>query len=281
MSEITEHQAAVDESTVQEPSLQEEEVKKEPVEGDNTAEPENGSTDEEKTVRTVDELEEDIKRFQQRIKRQTAANKAMQERYEALMKEKEKQQVNSKTTTNIDALPEFYDFEGSAEEYKELVDNYVNQQVEKSLQDQEAKRKEEFAQQESSEMQKKFAQAEVAFRKQNPDYDDKANELATVLDDLSNIGLDTTLLRQLIVSHDNAPQIVHKLGSDTSKVEYMAGLDPIKMMLEFVKIEGGGSKTKDNVKQLPTPIKPTSGNGSTKSIDDMSGKELLKRYNIK
>lgn len=268
-------------TSTQEPSAPAAEAKQTVEEGDSKAAPKEAEKAEdakegegEQPKPELTEAEKIRQQMQKRIDRQTAANKAQQERTRQL--EQELETLRAKAPKADDA-PKQDDFDSYEEweqarikhEAKKLADEQIREAKEQELKQVQERR--------AAEVRKEFDAKETAFRTATPDYDVVAKDAVDTMMELANAGSDISTLRSMVMQFDNPPEMIYQLGKDTSLIEALVGMEPLKAMKELVKLESAlASAAKEQPKQAPAPIKPTNGKGGVKPLHEQSGEEILK-----
>jgi len=247
------------------------------------AEPEKKLTKAEQVKQEYEQkLTAEREKFQKRIDTKTAIEK--QEREKRTQLEQELAAMRESAPT-VDEAPKEADFD-SFDDFLEATAEYKADKIvkEKELQ-QKQQQLRETQQREYERNMKEFSEKEVKFREANPEYDANAKMFGEQIEYLSqaypnNIALGTA--RDMLLSSDVAPAIINTLAQDPDIAEGWASLNPVQAAREVFKLEQSLSspvETKEEV--LPKPVKTLKGNSSTsKPLNKMSGKELLKKYNI-
>jgi len=224
--------------------------------------------------------------FEKRIARQTAANR---ETNRQLQEARNRIAELEKATAKADPLadkPHIDNFD-TPEEYAEALadwklDQKTNAPKEPSVEDkvqQELKRKE---------FETTFQQKEADFRKSAPDYDKSTEVVNGLLKYVDPNHPSTQAFSTTLLNAPNPPALVHYLGQNPREAIALMSMDPfeiqdrlgviIDQLAETAPVQAG--KTETLAPNLPTPPSALK-TGSTKvnkSVEEMSGRELLNRY---
>jgi len=273
---------AVQPSTAQQPSAPVAETKPTTEQGEIKAAPEDANpeggkggeqpkADEPKPELT--EVEKVKQAMQKRIDRQTAAFKAQQERTRQL--EQQFQELSAKVPKpEDDPKPDDYD---TYEEYEQariekLAERKANERL-KQAKEEELKVARERQQQEVA---RQFAEKENTFRTRTADYDRVAEEAASTIRELAMAGQDVTGLTNMVLEFDNPPEMIYQLGKDTSLIETLVTMPPLRAMRELVKLEEAlKASTKVEPEKAPEPIKPIASKGGAKPLHQRSAQDLV------
>lgn len=269
----------------QEPSQPVEEAKQVTEEGttaEETQKPEQAAVEEKPKTpeERVKELEEALERTkkgtQKAIDRQTAARKAIEERYAQL-----EQQLKTMPSNSVDDSPKESDF-NTWEEYENAKVEY---KAKKLAED----RMREAKQAEMREIEARKAEAtrrdletkEAKFREVAPDYDKAIQNLGEVAKDLVAAGMDVGAMSNMIMQFDNPPAMFYELAKIDGLIDDIVKLPPMGMMRELVKLEMTlQNKPQTETKEAPKPINTVRTSSHKKDLKSMSGKELLKQFGI-
>ena len=210
--------------------------------------------------------------MQKRIDRQTAAYRQLQEQHEALQKQLQE------NAPKKDDTPKEEDFD-TYEEYNEALVEYRAEQrlAEKERERLEAQRAEKEAQMREA-TEKQYASRVEAFAEKHPDFREKESVVEEVVALQMQNGVTPTLqaLTNAVLESENSARLVYELGNDVDLLEDILQKSPYQAVRELVKLEMKPEAV-ENKKQPPKPIKATSGKSTgKKSVNQMSGKELLK-----
>jgi hypothetical protein len=238
---------------------------------------------EESTVSEADKIRTEM---QKRIDRLTAARHAEAKRAEQAEQELGKYRPKQDgPKAPVKPLPDKYD---SQEAYEADLDKWTDEmadfKAEQKLSEAKKKAEEETAQKTRAESVEKRLKAMdkkgAEFSKVTPDYDQKVDlvnemvSLSTMSPEQRFAALDTLL------DCENGPQVMYHLGNNPEALEAMFKMAPHQIIRELTKLDLA-QETQPETQQTqpekvlapPTPIK-SSGKVS-KSLDDMSGKEIL------
>lgn len=278
MTDNSLQEAEVETEAIEEPSQPTEDVKKE-VEQDEAeqVEAESEQTEEPKKdeLIPVSKLEHEKSSMQRRIDRQTAANRELNEKVQALQEQLSK----IKPVESESDEPKEEDYES----FEEFDQARVEHKAEKLAAEKErAFKQKQLAEQQHKLMQAKreeFESRKSQFRTEVSDYDEREqsfNEIAAYYQ--QKLGDNETLkaVGQYILESDVSPQIIYQLGSDPDVVDEIVGLSPIKAVRKLFELENAFSAKKPEKKQPPKPIESLKGKSKgTKTLANMSPEEAL------
>lgn len=215
--------------------------------------------------------------LEKRVARQTAANREQQRRYEEALREREA------ATAKKSEAPKQDDYE-TIEEYLIARGKHEAKEELKA----EAEREREAENQKTiQEHHKKWAESfkaqESAVRQSYPDYDDAAEVLNEAIE-ITPPGDGLSAFLQCIKEAENGPSLIYHLGKNPELIEGLRELTPVGIIKAMARIEleleSKGARPKPEI--TPKPITPTRGTGrASKSLDELSGKELLAHFKIK
>jgi hypothetical protein len=210
--------------------------------------------------------------MQKRIDRQTAASKAQQERIRQL--EQERIELEAKAP-KADDTPKQEDFDDYDEWQKAIIEHQAKLKANEIIKADKDKQLKAAQEQQAAEMRRVFDEKEKAFRSTTPDYDRVAGEAVEAIVALANTGVDVAPLRNIVMQFDNPPEMIYQLGKDSTLVETLATMPPLKMMRELVKLELALEGTAKEPAKVPEPIKSVGGSGKSKDIAQQSPKDVL------
>lgn len=258
--------------TTQEPS--------EPVTEEKQTE-ETDSQDESKTddkpEKPLSKAEQKAYALQKRIDRQTAANRAAQEKIEALQSQLREFETKQ---SKVDDAPKEEDYE-TFEEYQEaIVDYKANKRLQERLQAEKQQQLQAEMQKQQQQQVLKLQKQEEAFRSQHADYDEVKKQADLFYrDTINRLGENHPTLQRLIgdvLESDFMPELFYEIGNNPEFLDDLVSLSPTQAsfkLFEFKQSLGGESPEQTN---LPTPIKSTKASGqSSKPLSKTSGKEIL------
>ena len=245
------------------------------TEGEGTGvEPE--ETVEEKTTR----LERENAGKQKKIDRQTAANRASNEKQEKLRQENEKLQaliVQQKPETE----PKVDDFE-THEEYNDAVKDYISKQAK-------AEAQQEFLAQQQHVQQEQLTNERMTLRRsqeaeyivENPMYNAAANEVGAYIKSLDvSHGTEEAVISQLY--DGNVPSVIDYFGSNNGEnleeLGQISRLSPPQAAVAIYKIQQKLSANPVKTKTTPkvTPVKVQRGDSKAfKPLSKKSGTDIL------
>lgn len=234
--------------------------------------PESGK--EEKPEKPLTEAEKIRHAMQKRIDRQTAATKAIEERAQKL--EQDLQQLRQRAPKESDE-PKEEDFESWEDYDKARVEYLADKRAEERLKTEREKELQVIKERQYAETQRQFMEKEAKYKATNPDYDRYAKEAVETMALIAKAGTDITNLRDVVMQFDNPPEMIYQLGKDTTLLEELVTMPPMRIMRELMKLEASLS-TQDTTKAPPAPIRPTTPKGGVKPLSKMTGREVLERF---
>ena len=183
-------------------------------------------------------------------------------------------QAKPQEKPNQDKAPEMDDFA----EYSEYLEAKILYQIK---QEQASKEQENLkAQQQNQQTQWEAEREQViaknaeAHKAQIPDFAQVVDEYADIADTFS------PEVQRAFLEADNAALAFYNLAKE-GKLEALAQMSPYRAAMEIA-IAQTKKPALNRVTSAPDPIKAASSRGSSvKSVDDMDGEELLKKYGFK
>jgi len=223
----------------------------------------------------IKELEEAIERTkkgsQKAIDRQTAARKALEEKYNQLQQQLSSmpnKQEGDKTEADFDTWNDYVQYEA-----QKLADKRIKEAKEAELKQLET--------QKSEALRRDLESKEAKFREVASDYDNAIKSLGSVANDLNAAGYDVGGMSNMILQFDNPPAMFYELAKVDGLIDDIVKLPALGMMRELVKLEMTlQNKPLNETKEAPRPINTVKSASKSKDIKSMSGKELLERFNI-
>lgn len=156
------------------------------------------------------------------------------------------------------------------------------QEIAKERAEAEQRQKAEEYQKTILEKQQVFEAKEAEFRKEVPDYDDKVGAVNEFLRYADPKSIQVQAFRDFVMDSDNPAAVLYNLGVNPDLMDDLAKMHPVKMIRELTKLEiQAASAPKKEPKATATPPSPIKGNANYKSEDQMTGKELLKKHNLR
>lgn len=214
---------------------------------------------------------------QKRIDRLTA-KLAEQERASRELAEK----LSRYETKQESDAPKEDDFP-STEEYLKAVGKWEAKQ--EFLKAEQAKAKEQAQKTYAEKMAKRSAEVsaqEAEFRKVTPDYDEATQVLNEYVEMADKQSAGFGVFRDVLMSAPDLPALSYHLGKNPDLIESMLKMEPAQiawtLIEEALKLR---DKPKDQIKPNSAPVSPVKGSNLGRSEDNMSGKELLKKHNVK
>jgi hypothetical protein len=117
---------------------------------------------------------------------------------------------------------------------------------------------------------KQWTERERAFSKENEDYEEVT--AAFVEDGLTSLSPGA---RRLIVESDVGPAVLYHLGNDSALADRIAGMSPLRQIVEIGRLEGKFTAPAKPSSNAPPPINPTKASKSaSKDPNKMSIAEL-------
>lgn len=210
---------------------------------------------------TQEELDKVVQK--EKAKAERRANKAYQEKLEALSRESQSVKETPKATeTTKEGKPKLGDFE-NVEDYVEAVADWKlaqRESVGKQVKEQEVKQTQEVAR--ALKAQSIFAEAE-----KNPAFDRDEFDAMPV----------TSAMADAILDSDLSAKIVLHLAANPNDVERISKLSPARQAAEIGKIEVALVEKKTvKVSSAPAPIRPVGNRGGevSKNIENMTMAEF-------
>ncbi len=270
-------------SVAQEPSTPVVEAKPETEQGqmadqpqEVVVEPEAPKSPEERVKELEEALERTKKGSQKAIDRQTAARKALEEKFNKLQ-----QEISTRNQATEDGAPKESDFD-TWEDYrkaeieheaKKLADKRINEAKQAELKELETRKVEA--------LKRDLETKEAKFREFAPDYDKAIENLGVVAKDLADAGMDVGSLSNMVLQFDNPPAIFYELAKVDGLIDDIVKLQPFGMMKELIKLEMAiQNKPQPETKEAPKPINTVKSVSKGKDLSSMSGKELMQRFGV-
>lgn len=134
-----------------------------------------------------------------------------------------------------------------------------------------------------AERAKEFQAKEAEFRKETPDYDEASQVLNEYIADVNPNSTGFQVFRDVMISSDVLPQLTYELGKNPDLVESLMKMPPLDLArtLFYKEYEIKNAPKKATTKPVAAPPNPIKGAGTIRSDDELSGKELLKKYSVK
>lgn len=214
--------------------------------------------------------------MQKRIDRLTA-KAAELERSHIEAAEKLKQFEQPKTNA-----PREEDFE-TTEDYLKAVGKYEAQQEIEAKQKAEAEATKNKAYEEKIAAKKAaFEAQETEFRKTTPDYDEAVQVLNEFVSTANTQTQEFQVFRDVLMDSKNLPAISYELGKNPDLMDSMSKMPPVEIARTLFRLEYDIEKReKPQTQTQPAPPKPVSSSSKgSKSIEDMSYKELKKKMGL-
>ena len=219
------------------------------------------------------------KRVQKRIDTLTAKTKRS-ERENAELRNRVAELEKLSAQTKEKPKPKPDGFENHDEYVEALTDWKVEQRFSKDAEER-AKTEEQNANKRMLDDQEaRFNQAEAKFMAENPDYEDVTDTLAELVPRDFNGGSITNA----ILAHEKGPELLYTLGKDLDLAQEVYTLPYTFAIRKLNNIAAGLGKpppTADPQQNLPDP--PSSiqaGSNTVKSEENMTGKELRKKWGV-
>lgn len=229
--------------------------------------------EEAKVEKPLTEAEKIRHSMQKRIDRQTAATKTQQERISLL--ERQVAEAAARAPKEDD-MPKESDFDTWEDFDTARVKHLAKKEAESYMKAEREKELKTAQERQHAETQRQFMDKEAKYKATVQDYDRYAKEAVETMNLMAQTGTDISSLRDAVMQFDNPPKMIYQLGKDTSLIEELAPMPPLKIMRELLKLEASLTKEPDSTKEAPTPIRSSSGKGGVKPLDQRSGEEILK-----
>jgi len=207
-----------------------------------------------------------------RIKRQTAANRDAQRRYEeaqAKLKEYESKKPES-------GAPKQDDFDNYEDFVKAQAKYEAKQEFEaERAKETQAKQREAEARQ-AQEYLGKFEKLAAEMRETSPDFDEKFEVVSEVVSTVPD-GMGKQAFQYFMREAENPAEVVYHLGAQPELLEKLQGMSPVGIIKELALLEHGlKGKPKSKADPKAPPITPVKGNGKTaKPLVERSAEEVL------
>jgi hypothetical protein len=175
---------------------------------------------------------------------------------------------------NANGAPKEDDFDNYGDFLKaEILYNIKQEQAQQ--QEQLNKKQQDYQRQIWEEQRtQEIAQKAESHKAEIPDFAQVVEENADYLDDLPE------QIQQAFLEADDASLAFYNLAKE-GKLEALAAMSPYRAAMEIAMAQSKKPQL-NRVTNAPNPIKSVQGRGSvTKDVSEMSGEELLKKYNIK
>lgn len=245
--------------------------------------PEDTKQEGEQAEKQAEPTEIDVlkKSYEKRISRQTAANAGANKKIAELQQQiaglQPKQEAVNKGEINEDDFDTYEDYIEA--KIKDSADRKFKEQLEKHNQEKEQR----ILNEQIALEQKEFDRQEAIFRVDVPDYDEVTQVFNEVIATTDADNKTFIAVTQVLKGSDILPEICYHLGSNPDLMTDMLQMTPDKAMREAVRLEYQLNNTKktNNKKPLAKPPTPVSGGGKgTKSLNSMSGREIMKQFNM-
>lgn len=202
---------------------------------------------------------------------------AQKRRAEARAQELEKLAQQAKPQQKQDDAPKEADYD-SYEEYLVAKGRYEERKETETKAEQAKREQAEAARQ--ADLAKKaelFKVKEAEFKQNTPDYDEAIEGLETVLSDVDKSSQGYKVFSDIMLSSENLPALSYHLGKNPELVESLKSMSLMQMARTlFVEEYKLSQQPKPKPSTKPEPPKPLGGGSkSTKSPQEMSGKEIL------
>jgi hypothetical protein len=231
--------------------------------------------------------------MQQRINRQTAAYKDLQEKMNAMQAEMEKVKAQPEPTTTSELkAPSLEDFD-DIDDYHQAMTEHAEAKAAKLAEDKLANMQNEMKQREAMELEARnmeaFNQRVESFKEQAPDFDDKAQFFMENAQYLVNHGganaQSVDIIGKYIQQADLGPRLVYELANNPEKMEAISKMEPFAALESVFELKRGSRKSpapaKPDRKPTPKPIKALGGSGQAAiADDDQIAENILKSMGI-
>jgi hypothetical protein len=180
--------------------------------------------------------------------------------------------------------PKEDDFE-SVEDYLKALGRYEAEQEIKTKETERQNAERQAAYQKMiAERQNLAAEKEAEIKKVTPDYDEKVKvveESISMLSDSQKGSIGFQVFRDMLFSSDNMPALTYELGKNPDLMDEMLTMNPLQIARKIARLEIQlENAPKPQTKPVAIPPNPIKGGGTPKTEDQMSGKELLKKYKL-
>lgn len=231
-------------------------------------------------------LKDDLEFARKKIQRQRKANAALQA--QAARAKHLEVEIEKLKQATPQKEPKIDDFETTDEFLDAKAEHLADQKANKRLQETLEVQKQALANQSLQERDREFQKAEIAYMQTSPSYNDAKSEVRSFVVEM---GVDPAspvmnAIYEQADSENNLPQIIDYFGKNggqnLGELEYILSLSPVRAAVEIAKIQLKLKPQQTNTTPLPKPIKPVTGGArASKSVDDMSGEELLKKFKVR
>lgn len=230
--------------------------------------------------------------FEKRIARQTAANKETNRQLQEARTRIAELEAQTAKANPLADKPNQDNFD-TLEEYAEALADWKIEQRSKEVKEPSVEDKVSDALK-VKEAELSFRTKEEAFRASNPDYDKATQVVNGLLKYVDPNSDGTKAFATTLMNAPNPPALVHYLGTNPSEAIAMMQMsafeiqDRLGMIIDQLDAPKAASSNnaeepeEEQLKAPPLPAPPSalkSGNAkASKSMEDMSGKELLARF---
>ena len=251
-------------------------VEKDDSVSDESSDADDGQESEPKELTEVDKVKAAM---QKRIDRKTAVTKSLESKVQQLEQEKAellKRAQKEAVTQDPEPQPDNFD---TWEDYQNaLVDFRAEQKVKKERAEMQRAQLEQKQQEIQRKQREAFSQKEAEFKKIHPDYDEKAEVIMDIAQDMQTRGVSSPtleLMARVMMEAPNAPALVYTLGANPELIDQIADMSPVEAAFEMFRLHEAYSRPKET-KQAPAPISPTRASSSgSKPLSKRSGSEIL------
>lgn len=208
-----------------------------------------------------------------RIKRQTAANRDAQRRYEeaqAKLKEYESKKPAETGAPKQDDYDNYEDFVKAQAKYEAKQEFEAERAKETQAKQREAEAKQ------AQEYIGKFEKLAAEMRETSPDFDEKFEVVSEVVATVPE-GMGKQAFQYFMREAENPAEVVYHLGAQPELLEKLQGMSPVGIIKELTLLEHGlKGKPKSKADHKSPPITPVKGSGKSNSeLSGKSAKELV------
>ena len=217
--------------------------------------------------------------MQKRIDRLTARSSDLERKYQDAI-----QNIEKFKTQPDNKAPKEADFE-SAEDYLKAVGKYeAEQEFAKQQKTKEAEAQQKQMAEKLNAKKAEFEAKEAEMRKVTPDYDDAVNLLNEYVSTADQNSAGFQVFRDVMMESNDMAAMSYHLGKNPDLLEEMVKMSPVQIARQLFRIEYELEKAPkpQTPKTVASPPNATSGKAKmSKSDDELSGRELLKKYKPK
>ena len=216
------------------------------------------------------------KRIDALTARRSQAERALQAAQEELQRLRPKES---------DEAPKEDDFENTEDYLKELGKWEARQEFKKEQQEAADKQRKDAYEKQMNARRAVFAEKEAAMREKAPDYDDAISVLHSAIDEVGNNAPGMKAFRNIMLSFEDLPAMSYHLGKNPDVIEKLKGaksdIDIARILfIEEYKLQNAPKKEETKKPEPPNPLRGAKGSAPSKKEDEMSGKELRKKYGL-